>query len=237
MESIVKRINDAQTICFLTGAGVSTLSGIPDFQTTDEDWTHPVPREVAISLPFFKKDPEAFWEIYRELFHSKQDAKPNIVHNWIADLERRGKDVSVITQNVDGLHSDAGSSKVFDAHGSVQQVVCMNRKCRRVFPSSDFPNYGVPQCLECGANLKPDVVLFGEQPRHMADAESAVIVSDILVVMGTGLKVFPVAALPKTRRRFRRDMPQIWMDKNKPPTRGFTFEESYVGDFADFPMR
>lgn len=234
-QQILEVISKAENICFLTGAGVSTLSGIPDFQSLDKAWTHPYPREVMISRPFFNKEPDYFWSVYRELFHSKADAQPNAVHQWIAGLERNHGRVSVVTQNVDGLHDLAGSSNVYPVHGDVRKTICVNPKCRARFDDSFAFGTNAPTCTRCFQPLKPDVVLFGEMPKRIFEAETATYTSDVLVVMGTSLQVNPVARLPIANKILRPYATQVWIDKNSPPrTAGLSFDHEFVGEFSDF---
>lgn len=225
-------IEGSQKITVLTGAGVSTDSGIPDFKTTDKNWPHEFSREQATSMHFFKRDPKMFWEIYRELFESKIGAEPNRFHRWLSSLEET-HDVTVLTQNVDGLHTIAGSSKVLEIHGSTRRVVCVNRDCRVLFASSDFTHEKTPTCPDCGKTLKPDVCLFDENVKRMAEASEAVIASDLLIVAGTSLDVSPVNMLPHIAEVSRRKINRLWINFEEAPY-GYDFTHSHVGSLKNF---
>lgn len=225
-------IEGSQKITVLTGAGVSTDSGIPDFKTTDKNWPHEFSREQATSMHFFKRDPQTFWEIYRELFESKIGAEPNRFHRWIASLEEN-HDVTVITQNVDGLHTAAGSSRVLEVHGSTKRVVCVNRDCRAMFKSSSVANEKTPICPDCGKVLKPDVCLFDENVKRMAEASEVIIASDLLIVAGTSLDVSPVNTLPRIAELSRRKIDRLWINLEDAPY-GYDFTHSHVGTLKNF---
>lgn len=220
-------IDESSDICFLTGAGVSTLSGIPDFQDTDKVWNHELPREIVISLTFFRIHPAEFWRVYRESFKTKVKARPNIVHEWISSLQE-DKNISVITQNVDGLHQKAGSRQVLNVHGNIQENVCV--KCRFITP--DDGHTALPMCEKCEIPLKPNVVLFGERPVFGYESEQALLSCNLFIVMGTSLKVYPVASLPTVLRTNRPHIPQVWVNKDNHPE-GFSFDLSIVDQYAN----
>lgn len=232
-EELVDALNSSERTCFLTGAGISTLSGIPDFKSTDAQWKYDVPRSELISRKFFEKNPELFWKVYRELFHMKVDAIPNVVHEWIAGFEEGRTWVEVVTQNVDGLHDKAGSTVVHAVHGDISSTVCINKSCRRRFTESFAAISGVPECGQCGGILKPNVVLFGEQPKGTFQAEQAVLTSDLLVVMGTSLEVAPVSIFPVANKILRPGTVQMWVGATPPPM-GYKFDHQFIGDFRDF---
>jgi NAD-dependent deacetylase len=225
-------IEGSQTITVLTGAGVSTDSGIPDFKTTDSNWPHEFSREQATSMHFFKRNPELFWEIYRELFESKVSAEPNRFHRWVASLEAN-HDVTVLTQNVDGLHTAAGSSKVFEMHGNTKKIICVNRNCRAMFASSGFLEDKTPTCPDCAKVLKPDVCLFDENVKYVVDASEAVIASDLLIVAGTSLDVGPVNMLPRIAELSKRKINRLWINLEDAPY-GYDFTHSHVGSLKNF---
>ena len=187
-------INSSKNIVFFGGAGVSTESGIPDFRSVDGLYSmkYDFPPETILSRGFFERNPEEFYRFYRDkiLF---PDAKPNAAHKKLAELEAAGKLKAVITQNIDGLHTAAGSRNVFELHGSVHRNHCV--KCGK-FHSFDFmlKSHGVPEC-ECGGAVKPDVVLYGENldDRCVKGAIKAISSADTLIVAGTSLSVYPAA--------------------------------------------
>lgn len=185
----------------LTGAGISTPSGIPDFRSTGSGlWELHDPIEVA-SLTTFRYRPEIFFEWVRPLARDILYAEPNAAHGALALLEREGLLSGVITQNIDDLHRRAGSRNVFEIHGHLRQVTCVN--CYRRFPSGKmlaaFADHGeIPRCRECNGTLKPEVVLFGEQLPYLVvqEARSLIDQSDLVLVVGSSLEVTPAAVFP-----------------------------------------
>jgi NAD-dependent deacetylase len=193
-------IRRAEHAVALTGAGISTASGIPDFRSSHGLWTRYDPMEVA-SLEAFRWNPEGFFSWVRPLAAAILRAAPNPAHWALARLEAAGRLAGVITQNIDGLHRRAGSQRVAELHGHLRQAACV--ACFAEYPADDlivmFVTSGVaPTCNRCGGWLKPAVVLFGEQlPRQsLLDAEAMLGGSDLIVVIGTSLEVQPVASYP-----------------------------------------
>ena len=193
-ERLAQMLRSAHRAVFFGGAGVSTESGIPDFRSTDglyhQQWKYPP--ETILSHDFFMRRTEEFYDFYRQkmLF---PEAKPNPAHMALAELEKRGILTAVITQNIDGLHQAAGSRNVIELHGSVLRNYCT--RCRRAFPLDRMLNgAGVPRC-GCGGVIKPDVVLYGEQLPEDAieNALREISVSDLLIIGGTSLAVYPAA--------------------------------------------
>jgi len=191
---LAELIRANQPCVVLTGAGVSTESGIPDFRSASGIWAQYDPYEVA-SIEAFRRDPERVWEFYARRLAVLADAAPNPAHLALARLESLGLVQAVITQNVDGLHAVAGSRDVIEVHGSVDTADCLacgrhEEHVRRLLP--------LPRCADCGAVLKPGVVMFGELlpvaaiERATALAQGA----ELLLVVGTSLEVWPVAGLP-----------------------------------------
>jgi NAD-dependent deacetylase len=186
-------IRSRQPTVVLTGAGISTESGIPDFRSPTGIWAKVDPMEYA-SLRAFRDDPEKVWSFYAQRVDMLTGAEPNEGHRAIAELERMGLVSAVVTQNIDLLHTRAGSEDVVEVHGSIRTASCL--ECGRVYPL-DESLLPVPRC-ECGAVLKPDVVFFGELlPRAAIDraydlARSAA----LMLVVGSSLEVYPVAELP-----------------------------------------
>lgn len=185
----------------LTGAGISTRSGIPDFRSTNSGlWSRYDPFEVA-SLTAFRYRPEKFYEWLRPLATGIHRALPNPAHFALADLERGGFLKAVITQNIDGLHQRAGSQAVHEVHGTMATLSCT--RCFRQTGSEDYIqpylDQGIlPRCKVCGGVLKPDVVLFGEQlpARTWLKAQEISKQCDLMIVAGSSLEVLPVAGLP-----------------------------------------
>ncbi len=183
-------------IVFFGGAGVSTESGIPDFRSVDGLYSqkYAYPPEVILSHSFFMQKQQEFFEFYREKMIFL-DAKPNVTHTKLTELEGVGKVKAVITQNIDGLHQKAGSKNIMELHGSVHRNYCM--KCGKYHGIEAILNTdGVPLC-ECGGVIKPDVVLYEEglNQRLMSDAVKSIAQADMLIVGGTSLSVYPAAGL------------------------------------------
>lgn len=197
-------IRGATRICFLTGAGMSTESGIPDFRSAGGLYATGT-NESVFDIDLFRRDPKPFYDFSRTFSALVMAAQPNAGHQTIAALEQLpDKDVAVATQNIDLLHQMAGSSRVFPVHGTVEYSTC--QKCEaRVKSDSLWPEIaagGIPRHRLCGGVFKPDVVFFGEMLPEDAflGAQSAIRRADLLVVAGTSLAVYPAAALPSARR-------------------------------------
>ena len=196
-EQLQQWIDSSGSIVFFGGAGVSTESGIPDFRSTDGLYNQQYAwrPETILSHTFFEHSPEEFYRFYRDKMLCP-DAKPNAAHKKLAELEAAGKLTAVVTQNIDGLHQQAGSRTVYELHGSVHRNYCT--KCRRFF-DFDFMLHsaGVPKCPVCGGIVKPDVVLY-EEGLDQETLEAAVLSisrADMLIVGGTSLVVYPAAGL------------------------------------------
>jgi NAD-dependent deacetylase len=192
-ELLAELITARQPCVVLTGAGVSTESGIPDFRSPTGIWAEVDPMEYA-SLRAFRADPEKVWSFYAKRVDMLTGAEPNDAHRALAELERRGLVAAIVTQNIDLLHTRAGSSDVVEVHGSIRTASCLECGAVHALDESMLP---VPRC-DCGAVLKPDVVFFGELlPRAAIDrayelARSAA----LMLVVGSALEVYPVADLP-----------------------------------------
>jgi NAD-dependent protein deacetylase/lipoamidase len=189
----------------LTGAGVSTESGIPDFRSASGIWATVDPFEVA-SIQAFKRDPARVWSFYRERIQLLRAAAPNAAHVAIAELEQHGVVQAVVTQNIDTLHTRAGSDNVIEVHGSIRSARCLN--CLWTEPAdavvTQLAESAVPTCPQCGEVLKPGVVLFGEllPPEAMERATQLARGARLVLVVGSSLEVWPVAGLPLEARAF-----------------------------------
>lgn len=185
----------------LTGAGISTPSGIPDFRSSKNGlWQKYNPFEVA-SLTAFKVSPEKFFEWFRPLTKLIFEASPNPAHYAISKLEAEGIVKAVITQNVDGLHQKAGSQNVLEVHGTLYTMTCGS--CYTRYQTSEFlkeflESGTIPRCRQCGSILKPDAILFEEQlPKKVwQQVEKQIRKTDLMLVVGSSLEVIPVANLP-----------------------------------------
>jgi NAD-dependent deacetylase len=194
-------LRSAKRAVALTGAGISTPSGIPDFRTPGSGlWERADPMQVA-SLTAFRYQPERFFAWVRPLARDILHAEPNAAHRALAALEQAGHLCGVVTQNIDDLHRRAGSQVVYEVHGHLRQVTCVS--CFRRYPSgrllAEFAESGeIPHCPECGGVLKPEVVLFGEQLPYLVvqDAKTLVESSDLILVAGSSLEVTPAAVFP-----------------------------------------
>lgn len=196
IEQLQSIIDDSKRLVFFGGAGVSTESGIPDFRSADGLYNqqYAYPPEEIISHDFFYANTKEFYRFYRDKMIF-QDAKPNAAHLFLARAERAGKLDCVITQNIDGLHQQAGSRRVFELHGSIHRNYC--QRCKK-FYSLDYiaGSTGVPHC-GCGGVIKPDVVLYGESldDSVVSGALNAISRADTLIIGGTSLVVYPAAGL------------------------------------------
>ena len=185
----------------LTGAGISTPSGIPDFRTPGSGlWSRYNPMEVA-SLSAFRYQPEKFFAWFHPMAKNIAQALPNPAHHALAILEKAGYLHTIITQNIDGLHQRAGSKQVLEVHGSLESLTCIG--CFQKYPSETFitryiEHCEMPTCSDCGQILKPDVILFEEQlPKQTwLKARRACHNCEIILVAGSSLEVTPVATLP-----------------------------------------
>jgi NAD-dependent deacetylase len=193
-------IKESSCTVALTGAGISVPSGIPDFRTPGKGlWEKVDPMEVA-HIDAFRRDPARFWSFYRPRLQSLGGVEPNPAHRVLAELERRGLLEAVITQNIDMLHTRAGSERVIEVHGSIGTASCQG--CGKGFAIEAldrlFDAEGVARCPGCNGYVKPDVVLFGEllPAEAMAEAEALAGRAELLLCIGSSLEVYPVAGLP-----------------------------------------
>ncbi len=198
IDEIKKIIKKSERIVFLGGAGVSTASGIPDFRSPQGLYNiknkYGVSYEQMLSHTYFYEHTDLFYEFYWDTMVNVK-AKPNDAHHALAECERRGKNLAILTQNIDGLHFDAGSKKVYELHGSVRRYYC--EECMNLIKLSDIEPRGIPYCPKCGGLLKPDVVLY-EEPLNETVLNHAIIdlqLADVLIVGGTSLNVYPAAGL------------------------------------------
>jgi NAD-dependent deacetylase len=200
LEQATTLVQQAKNIVALTGAGISTPSGIPDFRSPNSGvWDTTDPMTVA-SIFAFRQNPQYFYNWIRPLAHLLLEAQPNPAHYALAELERRGKLRAVITQNIDDLHGKAGSKTVYELHGHLRAVTCM--QCCEVEDAlaivNKFVKDGQIPRHHCGGVLKPNVILFGEQlpVREFLAAEMALRVADLVLIAGSSLEVAPAADLP-----------------------------------------
>jgi NAD-dependent deacetylase len=196
VERLAELLERRRPCVVLTGAGISTESGIPDFRSVGGIWEQYDPTEVA-NIDALRRDPARVWEFYAQRLGALAAAEPNDGHRALAELEERGWIRAVITQNVDGLHQRAGSRDVVEVHGSLREAECIH--CRVRVPMEDaVALLPLPPCPECGEILKPGVVMFGEllPAAAIERAQALAAEAGLLLVVGSSLEVQPVAALP-----------------------------------------
>jgi NAD-dependent deacetylase len=199
---LAELLRSADRVLALTGAGISVPSGIPDFRSPGTGlWENVDPMEVA-HIEVFRRDPERFWQFYGQRFAALRDKRPNGAHHALVELERRGVVDAVVTQNIDGLHRVAGTRDLIEVHGSIGTSSCLECGARyeleQVRARLGGAAHAVPRC-DCGAPLKPDVVLFGELLPEAALARASALAAgaDVLLCVGSSLEVYPVAQLPQ----------------------------------------
>ncbi|MEF8822061.1 MAG: NAD-dependent deacylase [Halovenus sp.] len=199
-------IETADTVVAFTGAGVSTASGIPDFRSEGGLWEQYDPAEFHYQR--FKRDPGGFWEKRLEMYEQvfADDFEPNEAHETLVTLEQRGVLDTVITQNIDDLHGEAGTESLLEIHGNGRRVVCEECGKRSTLEDvTDRIEAGElpPRCQTCGGPLKPDVVLFGEElpETTMQQARTAAREADLFLAIGSSLTVEPAASLPRIAHR------------------------------------
>ena len=196
-EALKQIINESRNIVVFTGAGISVPSGIPDFRSADGIYNQKTkfkasPEDI-ISHTFFVNNTEDFYSFYKDKMCYPK-AEPNAAHKYFADLEKKGKNLIVVTQNIDGLHQKAGSSIVYELHGTIHQNFC--QRCGRMFGLDYVMNAnGVPHCDKCGGIVKPNVVLYEEglDEDTISRSINAIMTCDTLIIIGTSLRVYPAA--------------------------------------------
>ena len=205
LEDVAAWLAHARGAVALTGAGISTESGIPDFRGPQGVWTRDPKAEARADIRYYVANPDARREAWQlRLTHPAREAQPNDGHLALAELERLGRLKLLITQNIDGLHLAAGSSsqRLVEIHGTIRDYVCLS--CGARGPMEDVLDRvrggeQDPACLSCGGILKSATISFGQQlvPADLARAEQAAADSDLFLAIGTSLTVYPVASLPE----------------------------------------
>ena len=196
IKELKETIDNSKRIVFLGGAGVSTESGIPDFRSSDGlyNMKYDYPPELILSHDFFYGDTLEFYKFYRDKMNSL-NYKSNITHYYLSKLEKEGKLIGIITQNIDGLHSKAGSKNVLELHGSIMNNYCT--KCHKYYDANYvFSSNDIPKC-DCGGIIKPNVVLYKEPLSEdiWNEAVRLISIADTLIIGGTSLTVYPAASL------------------------------------------
>lgn len=224
----IRYLESANRIVVLTGAGVSTMSGIPDFRSSSglyskEYGTMRV--EDILDIEFFKAHPDVFYDWARDYWFQMDKYEPNIVHKMLFEMEQNGKlSEGIFTQNIDSLHRKAGSRKVYELHGSLRDGYCIN--CHRHYDYSYLAtavnNHIVPVCQTCGALVKPDIVFYGENlnTTMLMRGENAFTNADLAIILGSSLVVNPAASLPYRSVLAGKDIVIVNRDK------------TYIDDYA-----
>ncbi|MDP2654242.1 MAG: Sir2 family NAD-dependent protein deacetylase [Candidatus Omnitrophota bacterium] len=197
-EQCATLINEAQNISVLTGAGISTNAGIPDFRGPKGLYvTRQYDPDRVFDIEYFLQDPYPFYEFARDFIGLEQTIKPTFTHKFLAALENAGRLRGIVTQNIDSLHQKAGSEHVYEMHGSFWKSHCL--ECGQAFTYSwmkgALKNPGTPRCV-CGGLIKPDIVFFGENVKHLPEASQLAHESDLFLVIGSSCVVYPAAMVP-----------------------------------------
>jgi NAD-dependent deacetylase len=197
---LAELIRERQPCVVLTGAGVSTESGIPDFRSPGGLWAQFDPLEYG-SIEAFRQDPHKVWSFYKPRVSMLTEAKPNAAHLALAELEQRGLVQAVVTQNIDQLHERAGSREVVEVHGSIRTATCPGCGARHELEQvlELLAEADAPACPACGEIVKPDVVFFGEllPPAAIDRAYELARTAVLMLVVGSALEVYPIAGLPE----------------------------------------
>jgi NAD-dependent deacetylase len=206
---VAELLSRSKNTVVLTGAGISTEAGIPDFRGEKGIYRQLGENRVMgiINIDFFKRNPEEFYTFYRKHFMFPP-VEPSKAHFVLAEMQAELPIKAIVTQNIDNLHQKAGSKNVIPIHGNAENFICTNRACHEIHDSHYVENFKdiVPRCSNCGTILKPDVVLFGEQIKNYFDARERILQAQVLVVIGSSLTVYPLAGFVKEFSTFTQDM-------------------------------
>ena len=198
IKTLKEMIEESHTIAFFTGAGISTLSGITDFRSKNGLYSnryHGKKPEKILHIKYFNKHPEEFYAFYREKLLI-DNIDPNVIHLFISELQQLGKEVTVVTQNIDGLHEKAGSLKIHNLHGTIHRNYCVD--CKKEY-NIDYIKQtdGIPYCKECGGIIRPAITFYGEflDKETFKQARLDTKNADLLIVLGTSLVVYPASEI------------------------------------------
>lgn len=210
IDKIVNVLGHSRNTIVVTGAGISTEAGIPDFRGKDGIYTKLGENKVMniINIHAFKQNPAEFYAFHHKYF-ALPPVEPSKAHKILAEMEKKGRIKGIVTQNIDGLHEKAGSKKVVAIHGRADRYICMNRGgCQSIYKQEYVDNYPaeVPLCEKCGGVLKPDVVLFGENIKDYGQAQDMITSAQVLLVIGSSLTVYPLAGFVKEFSTFYQDL-------------------------------
>ncbi len=198
IKTLKELIEESHTIAFFTGAGISTLSGIPDFRSKNGLYSnryHGKKPEKILHIKYFNKHPEEFYAFYREKLLI-DNIDPNVIHLFISELQQLGKEVTVVTQNIDGLHEKAGSLKIHNLHGTIHKNYCVD--CKKEYDIDYIKQTdGIPYCKECGGIIRPAITFYGEflDKETFKQARLDTKNADLLIVLGTSLVVYPASEI------------------------------------------
>lgn len=198
IKTLKDMIEESHTIAFFTGAGISTLSGIPDFRSKNGLYSnryHGKKPEKILHIKYFNKHPEEFYAFYREKLLI-DNIDPNVIHLFISELQQLGKEVTVVTQNIDGLHEKAGSLKIHNLHGTIHRNYCVD--CKKEYDIDYIKQTdGIPYCKKCGGIIRPAITFYGEflDKETFKQARLDTKNADLLIVLGTSLVVYPASEI------------------------------------------
>lgn len=199
-EKSKKLIDESKKIVILSGAGISTNTGIPDFRGengiyTKADIENP---ELIFDCYYFKDHPELFYKFHKNFLEYVENAKPTYAYKKIYELENQGKLLGIITQNIDSLHKMAGNKNVLEIHGGLYENYCL--KCGEKYSykqvKEKINDQGIPRCDKCNSIIKPDIVFFGEKIKYLDESIKIMKKTDLIIILGSSLMVFPAAYLP-----------------------------------------
>lgn len=209
IDKVVNVLGNSRNTIVVTGAGISTEAGIPDFRGKDGIYTKLGENKVMniINIHAFNQNPAEFYAFHRQYF-ALPPVEPSKAHKILAEMEQKGRIKGIVTQNIDGLHEKAGSKKVIAIHGNSERYICMSRGCQCIYPRKYVDNYPaeVPLCEKCGGVLKPDVVLFGENIKDYSRAQEMITSAQVVLVIGSSLTVYPLAGFVKEFSTFYQDL-------------------------------
>lgn len=198
IKTLKEMIEESHTIAFFTGAGISTLSGIPDFRSKNGLYSnryHGKKPEKILHIKYFNKHPEEFYAFYREKLLI-DNIDPNVIHLFISELQQLGKEVTVVTQNINGLHEKAGSLKIHNLHGTIHRNYCVD--CKKEYDIDYIKQTdGIPYCKKCGGIIRPAITFYGEflDKETFKQARLDTKNADLLIVLGTSLVVYPASEI------------------------------------------
>lgn len=209
MEQVARCLANSKNTVVVTGAGISTEAGIPDFRGRNGIYRQLGEDRVMkiINIDTFHDDPRLFYEFYNQYFVFPP-VEPSQAHYALAEMEQEGLIKGIVTQNIDGLHEKAGSRRVVAVHGNSDRYICTNRRCGQVYSQARVENQvaAIPTCVSCGSILKPDVILFGEPIKSFTDAQDMIMGARTVVVIGSSLTVYPLAGFVKAFSTLYQDL-------------------------------